>query len=459
MDGKEGESHIKTQVLPVDVNNIGEFVFHEPEKSFLGHWDVQLRKDSHDAANLLQAVKRLQTSSLPVAFPTETVYGLGADATREDAVAGIYKAKQRPADNPLIVHISSLTQLRRLLSSSSAPGLDGTHPGDTRQDPIPAIYHPLISRFWPGPLTILLPLPEPSPLAPSVTGTLSTFGVRMPSSRLALALIHLAGLPIAAPSANASTRPSPTTAAHVLHDLSGRIELILDGGPCSVGVESTVVDGLVHPPVILRPGGVSLEMLRQCSGWEHAEVGYRDGAETGVPRAPGMKYKHYSPTARVILVHGPLSLQLLTKHLGQRRNVGLATTKTWGVGGLPASGAYVTAPTLEGEDTLRRFTIQNRTAESSFATANINGQRDKPDTAQTYTNGENSEDPDTINVVSIDLGTETASIAQNLFSALRELDLQGVDVIFVEAISATEGHAAAAVMNRLRKAAELEIQP
>ncbi|KAL8930506.1 MAG: hypothetical protein Q9208_000690 [Pyrenodesmia sp. 3 TL-2023] len=454
MDGRAQE--IRTVVLPVDITRIGDFVFKEAEKGFLGVWDIQLSQDGHDAANLLQAVGKLQTSSLPVAFPTETVYGLGADATRGDAVAGIYKAKQRPADNPLIVHFSSLPQLRRLLSPSSDP--ESVPPNGMSQDPIPVIYHPLISRFWPGPLTILLPLPSPSPLAASVTGTLSTFGARMPSSRLALALIHLAGLPVAAPSANASTRPSPTTAAHVLHDLSGRIELIIDGGRCDVGVESTVVDGLVDPPVILRPGGVSIEMLRQCPGWERVEVGYRDGAETGAPRAPGMKYKHYSPTARVILVHGQLSIQLLTKYLGAASNIGLATTKTWRADHLAASGASDIGPVRDAGGAPRRFRVQRATPDSTQDIASNDGRYHTTAIAQSCVNGEDGNAAGLVDVVATDLGTAPAAIAQNLFSALRELDDQGVDVIFVEAINATEGHAAAAVMNRLRKAAELEVQ-
>ncbi|KAL8762389.1 MAG: hypothetical protein Q9184_001603 [Pyrenodesmia sp. 2 TL-2023] len=451
MEGRAKEN--RTVVLPVDDRRIGDFIFKDAEKGFLGEWDIQLSQDGHDAANLLQAVKELQTSSLPVAFPTETVYGLGADATRGDAVAGIYVAKQRPADNPLIVHISSLPQLRRLLSRP-----ESIPPNGMSQDPIPFIYHPIISQFWPGPLTILLPLPSPSPLASSVTGTHSTFGARMPSSRLALALIHLTGLPIAAPSANVSTRPSPTTAAHVLHDLSGRIELIIDGGPCDVGVESTVVDGLVDPPVILRPGGVSIEMLRQCPGWQRVQVGYRDGAETGAPRAPGMKYKHYSPTARVILVHGQLCIQLLTKYLGAGSNIGLATTKTWRVDHLAASGASDIGPMGEAPGALRRFRVQRATPDSKQDIASNSGQYHSTVIAQTGPNGEDGEAAGLVDVVATDLGTEPATIAQNLFSALRELDGQGVDVIFVEAINATEGHAAAAVMNRLRKAAEREVQ-
>lgn len=455
MDGTEREPQIDTQVLPVDVDRIGTFIFQEPNRSFLGQWDIQLDKNSQDAANLREAVRHLQTSSLPIAFPTETVYGLGADATRADAVAGIYHAKRRPADNPLIVHVSSLTQIRKLLTPSS--GLPSKSLGGVDKDLIPAVYHPLISRFWPGPLTILLPLPQPSPLASAVTGSLPTFGVRMPSSRLALAIIHLAGLPIAAPSANASTKPSPTTAAHVLHDLAGRISLIVDGGPCTVGVESTVVDGLVNTPVVLRPGGISIDMLRQCPGWENVAIGYRDGTETSTPRAPGMKYKHYSPKARVILVRGPLSLHLILQHIQSGKSVGLAKTKTWRDEHLTKSARPVLQPS-SSQGNLRTFTIQRNQAISSYSEPDEDSQHDASAVSQPSVHNGIEEHPDMIQVTSLDLGVETASVAQNLFSALRELDLHGVDIILFETIDDTEGHEAAAIMNRLRKAAELQIQ-
>ncbi|KAL8939127.1 MAG: hypothetical protein Q9211_002883 [Gyalolechia sp. 1 TL-2023] len=456
MDQKAQDPQMDTQILPVDVNNIGNFIFKDPNRNFLGDWELLLSRGNRDAINLLQAVEQLQTSSVPVAFPTETVYGLGADATRDDAVAGIYKAKQRPADNPLIIHISSLTQLRQLLASP--PGLAGASSSGVEHDPIPAIYHSLIPRFWPGPLSILLPLPKKSPLAGSVTGSLSTFAVRMPSSRLALALIHLAGVPIAAPSANTSTRPSTTTAAHVLHDLNGRIKLIVDGGPCLVGVESTVVDGLVNPPVILRPGGLSIDMLRQCSGWEKVELGYRDGAETSSPRAPGMKYKHYSPTARVILVNGQLSVGLLTKYLRGDTKAGIATTTTWRDEDLVTSGTFMTDFATATGSRLRTFKVQKVAAISLSEEAEVDGQTLATLASQPSTNGGHQEDSDSILVTCTDLGDEATSIAQNLFAALRELDLLGMDVIFVEAIDVSKGHAAAAVMNRLRKAAELEIR-
>ncbi|KAI4091588.1 MAG: hypothetical protein L6R37_007717 [Teloschistes peruensis] len=446
---EQHDSNMNTRLLPINVDNIGKFIFEDPGRYFLGNWTLHLSETGQDAANLLQAAKQLQTSSSPLAFPTETVYGLGADATRTTAVAGIYRAKQRPADNPLIVHICSLNQLRKLLMPSL--GSPGKSAHENLQDPIPAIYHSLISRFWPGPLTVLLPLPRPSPLAPAVTGSLPTFGVRMPSSRLALALIHLANVPIAAPSANVSTRPSPTTATHVLHDLSGRIELIIDGGPCTVGVESTVVDGLSDPPVILRPGGVSIEMLRQCPGWKNVIVGYKDGVETSTPRAPGMKYKHYSPRARVILVQGPLSLKAVAGYIESVEKVGLAKTRTWIDEDLA----------VPGKRFLRGFSSQGRSSVFTISRGEAVGLHNNSN-GSTMNHAlqavEADDHADTIQVSSADLGKNAASIAKNLFAVLRELDLREVEIIFVEAIDEAEGHTAAAVMNRLRKAAELQVQ-
>ncbi|KAL8954027.1 MAG: hypothetical protein Q9222_000149 [Ikaeria aurantiellina] len=438
-----------TQILPVNVDRIGSFIFKATE-AFLGEWMFQLAEENDDTLNLLRAVRELQTSNVPVAFPTETVYGLGADATRELAVTGIYKAKQRPADNPLIVHISSLTQLRSILRPASWAL------GNTNQDPIPAVYHSLISRFWPGPLTIILPLPHPSPLAPAVTCGLSTFGVRMPSSRLALALIHLADIPLAAPSANASTRPSPTTAQHVLHDLSGRVKVILDGGPCSVGVESTVVDGLTDPPVILRPGGISIEMIRQCPQWENVAVAYTDGSQFEAPRAPGMKYKHYSPQAKVILVHGPLTLKLLQLYLTVGSRVGLARTKYWKDDDLTKFGEMVKRTTML-RDSIQYFVLQNSFISPSHMQSHEASDEGARAATRPFTAGEAGSDLDAVHVFSAELGDDAAGIARTLFSVLRELDRQRVDVILVEAIDDNEGDATAAVMNRLRKAAELQI--
>lgn len=428
-----------TKVLPVDIAKIGQFVFRTIDSSFLDDWELKLAPGSTDAANLYQAAQKLQSSDIPVAFPTETVYGLGADATRSAAVQGIYKAKQRPSDNPLIVHVSSLTQLRHLLDSSRSS-----------QDPIPSIYHPLIQKFWPGPLTILLPLPTPSPFAPEVSTALPTFGVRMPSSLLALALIYLADRPLAAPSANASSKPSATTAAHVLHDLSGRIEMVLDGGPCDIGVESTIVDGLSSPPLILRPGAVSMETIRGCEGWQNVRSGYADGPEPSIPRAPGMKYKHYSPRARVILVHGPLDFGVLGEFLSSEQSLGILQTRRWAND--PVSVNAECEKESKHSSSNREGTGVDGKGVAAGSASTAGAQFSQLNLGQDFAN-----DYITVKVWTIDMGKDTATIARMLFSAMRELDLKGVDVILVEAIDDREGDFAAAIMNRLRKAAEREI--
>lgn len=456
----ECKSH-DTKVFSIDSAKIGRFNFSSPENSFLEDWDISLSKTGPDAERLAEAVSRLQTSNIPVAFPTETVYGLGADATRADAVLGIYSAKQRPPDNPLIVHISSLSQLRKLLLPPIADTQNFLDP--YQNDPIPSIYYPLITRFWPGPLTIILPLPTPSPFAPQVTASLSTVGVRMPSSLLALALIHLTKAPLAAPSANTSTRPSPTTAVHVLHDLLGRIELIIDGGPCDIGIESTVVDGLVHPPLILRPGGVSMEKLRECPGWEKVVAGYKNGVDEGVPRAPGMKYRHYSPSAKVVLVEGVLSLDLIKRYLGKGQSIGILRTKNWGENDFKRGPiSEEDNPCGTNEHGIPPTSYSNLRNEALIHTVT----ETQPDCSRTWTlNARRSQiwlgpDPGAAltDTWTIELGHETTTIARGLFSALRELDLKSVGTIYVESIDVDEGDAAAAVMNRLRKAAEVELR-
>ena len=218
-------------------------------------------------------------------IPTETVYGLGADALNEDAVSRIFLAKGRPQDNPLIIHVPDASWLERYCRS------------------VPPAAYQLAERFWPGPLTMILPRRDIVPL--QTTGGLETVGVRCPNHPVTLAIIEAAGVPIAAPSGNTSGRPSPTTAPHMIEDMDGRIDGIVDGGPCTVGVESTIIDLTVTPPRLLRPGGLPRESLRQGLG----EVAV-DKAVTGLlaagerPRAPGMKYRHYAPHAPVTVVTG-----------------------------------------------------------------------------------------------------------------------------------------------------------
>ncbi|ESZ99158.1 hypothetical protein SBOR_0442 [Sclerotinia borealis F-4128] len=437
-------SAIRTRFLPVTTSDVGHFSNQET----LETWE--LPKDLSGLRFIAEAAEYLKTKSIPVAFPTETVYGLGADATRSDAVKGIYKAKGRPSDNPLIIHVCDLTMLRSLLSSTENQSPEADSPE------IPDIYKPLIQRFWPGPLTLLLPNPSPSKLAPEVTAGLQTFGARMPSSPLALSLIRLAGVPLAAPSANASTKPSCTTAEHVYHDLNGRIEIILDGGPCQVGVESTVVDGMCDPPVVLRPGGVSIDEIRECHGWEGVVRGYKDQSEIGdkAPRAPGMKYKHYSPKAKVILYEGetrnepPLGTEAFsivaaqarrTDRVGHERpaKVGIISTRHWR---FRSGYRDVDCHTITSEeDEAENVDIGGAVCSNEFelwTTAKV-----EPWTSWHVA--------DCFNIA---LGSKIKDIAHGLFSALRELDHKGCDVIFVEGIR-DEGDIAAAVMNRLRKAA------
>ena len=235
-----------------------------------------------------------------VAFPTETVYGLGADALNPEAVLSIFAAKGRPADNPLIVHICDRSQLDSLCE-------------------IPERAPILMDAFWPGPLTLLFPR---KPAVPDqVTAGLPTVAIRMPSHPVAVSLLKSCGLPIAAPSANRSGRPSPTTARHVLEDMNGRIPLILDGGACDVGLESTVVDLCHGNPVILRPGGVTKDMLEKVLGEEVSIAGsvLRPLQPGEKALSPGMRYRHYAPDGTVTLVEGdPNRVVALMKELCQK---------------------------------------------------------------------------------------------------------------------------------------------
>lgn len=235
--------------------------------------DAALPGDMARAADILRA------GGL-VAFPTETVYGLGADGLNPDAVRRIFVAKGRPADNPLILHLDGPEMLGRVAQH------------------IPAQAERLMAAFWPGPLTLVL---ERRPEVPdAVTAGLDTVAVRCPDHPVARELIAEVGRPLAAPSANRSGRPSPTRAEDVLEDLAGRIDAVLDGGPTGLGIESTVLDLTVDPPALLRPGGVPLEDLREFLPRVVAV-----GEATGPVRSPGMKYAHYAPRAYLVLVEGP----------------------------------------------------------------------------------------------------------------------------------------------------------
>lgn len=330
---------------------------------------------SDDEEGIKESAQSLKQGML-VAFPTETVYGLGADALNYEAVKRIFEAKGRPSDNPLIVHISDLSQLNALVYE------------------VPDNARFLMDAFWPGPLTLVFKKSDKVP--DSVTAGLDTVAVRMPENPIALKLIKESGVSVAAPSANLSGRPSPTTVEHVKEDLTGRVEYIIDGGPCTVGVESTVLDITTAVPIILRPGGVTREMLEEVL--DSVEVDSVLEVKKDVkPRSPGMKYRHYSPKAELIIVKGEAKgvIEKINDLTVQHRIEGLK------VGVLSCS-----------ENT------SGYKADVVYEAGSIN----KPET-----------------------------IASGLFGALRKFDDTHVDIIYSEAFS--EEGIGQAVMNRLKKAA------
>jgi L-threonylcarbamoyladenylate synthase len=256
---------------------------------------------------IIQSAQMLRNNEA-VAFPTETVYGLGANAKSDEAVEKIFKAKGRPSDNPLIVHIASVAQLTEMVKE------------------IPEKADKLINVFWPGPLTLIFKK-KPGVLSELVTAGLDTVAVRMPDHPVASSLIRESGLPIAAPSANTSGRPSPTTAGHVKEDLAGKISAIVDGGATGVGLESTVLDCTEETPVILRPGGVTREEIEAVIGEVKVDTALNN--RESAPKSPGMKYTHYAPQAPFILVDGSLSfLQgLIDEKKSQGLKVGIFAAK------------------------------------------------------------------------------------------------------------------------------------
>ncbi|TPX60228.1 hypothetical protein PhCBS80983_g01945 [Powellomyces hirtus] len=356
-----------------------------------------------DHAHIQHAARLLQSDQV-VAFPTETVYGLAANALCANAVAKIYHAKGRPSDNPLIVHISSLAMLKSIL------------PPETPD--VPAIYAAVVAKAWPGALTILVPRGPQVPLA--VTGGHSTVAVRFPSHPIARALIDACGFPLAAPSANTSGRPSPTLAAHVMLDLGARIPLVIDGGPCGGGVESTVLDGLASPPVVLRPGGVTVEMLKTIPGMENLRVYKKDFVDSGMeaaPTTPGMKYRHYTPEAEVVVFE--LAQDTIEPH------------------------------TTHCNPTQLRCAVNQEAIRLLNSTDHKIGiLRTTPDPGPSDTDTPLSQNP---RIEQIYLGASPDSVAKELFRALREMEHRKVGVILVEGV--TEEREGLAVMNRIRKAA------
>jgi L-threonylcarbamoyladenylate synthase len=357
---------IKTEIIKLDINNL-------------------------DMDKLKYASDILRNGGL-VAFPTETVYGLGANALNEEAISKIYEAKGRPADNPLIVHIADKKDVEAVSES--------TIDEDTAK---------LMKEFWPGPLTIVLQKADRIPSI--ITAGLDTVAVRMPAHPVALALIKEAGVPVAAPSANSSGKPSPTRAEHVIKDLYGRVNIIIDAGESNVGLESTVLDITVRPPMILRPGGVTPDQISEIVGEvdiDRAIMGKGDENKECTPKSPGVKYKHYSPEATVIVVAGRLSditdkiIELSREYISKGYKVGIMAT----------------------EQTKKNYRNEE------FAAKDIEvislGDRDKPET-----------------------------IASRLFWILREFDKRNVQIVLAESIDNTG--IGLAIMNRLNKAAGFNI--
>ena len=255
------------------------------------------------AADVERAAAILARGGL-LGIPTETVYGLGANGLDPEAVAHIFEAKGRPQDNPLILHVPSAEWLARYCAD------------------IPAAAYTLAERFWPGPLTMIL---RRKPVVPdAVTAGLDTVGMRCPAHPVCRAIIAAAGVPVAAPSGNTSGRPSPTNMADMLEDMDGKIDGIVDGGPCAVGVESTIIDLTEEPPRLLRPGGVTLEELRDALGEVAVDPAVTRLMGAGEhPRAPGMKYRHYAPKAPVTVVKGDAAATAayIRDHLGEGEGV------------------------------------------------------------------------------------------------------------------------------------------
>lgn len=339
------------------------------KKIDMDHWKPE---DFSEAARILQ-------QGGLVAFPTETVYGLGADGLKEEAAKKIYAAKGRPSDNPLILHIADLDTLRTLVKE------------------VPQKAELLAKKFWPGPLTMIFQKSDCVPKG--TTGGLDTVAIRMPAHPLALELIRASGVSIAAPSANTSGRPSPTCAGHVYEDMDGKIDMILDGGEVEIGIESTIVDMTAEPPLILRPGFLTKEMLEA----EIGEVAYDPAVlaekpdKNLRPKAPGMKYRHYAPKADLCIIEGDMDA-VITR-----------------------ISSYVREKAAQG----RRVGI--------IATE---------ETKDCYPEGI---------VRSIGSRKEEASILHGLYAVLRDFDELGVEYIYSESFSG--GEHGQAIMNRLLKAA------
>ena len=341
---------------------------------------VAIVKDLGENDILVEAANIIKNGGL-VAFPTETVYGLGANALDENAVIKIFEAKGRPQDNPLIIHVASKNI-------------------DEYVEEVPEIAKKVIDKFWPGPITVVL---NKKDIVPDTTSAgLKSVGVRMPNNPIAAKLIELSGVPIAAPSANISGRPSPTDVERCVEDLSGKVDYILGGHKSEVGVESTILDCTVEPAVILRPGGITLEMLQEIDNRIQIDKGIMEKpTENFKPKAPGMKYRHYAPKAKMQIISGNSKKtiekinEMVHNYMDEGKKVGILSSK---------------------------------------------------ENSNLYHQGE---------VIVLGSVSELGEVAHNLFEALRRFDDIGVDLILSEAFQ--EEGVGIAIMNRLKKAAGYDI--
>lgn len=342
---------------------------------------VAIIKDINTDIRFIEEAGKVIRNGGTVAFPTETVYGLGANALDDEAVMKIFIAKGRPQDNPLIIHVST-KEISELVKD------------------VPEVAQKIIDKFWPGPLTVIL---EKKDIIPNVTSAnLNTIGIRMPNSEIALKLIELAERPIAAPSANISGRPSPTEVERCVEDLNGRVDYIIGGESSDIGVESTIVDCTVNPPLVLRPGGITLEMLKEINPEIELDKALKSKPNDDFkPKAPGMKYKHYAPNAHLKIIKGKnektieIINEIVENYIEKGNDVAILTTN----------------------ENLNKFN-----------------------------NGK---------VISLGSENDLKEIAKNLFEALRKCDDLRVQYILCQGFE--ENGVGLAIMNRLNKAAGYDI--
>lgn len=342
---------------------------------------VAIIKDINTDIRFIEEAGKVIRNGGTVAFPTETVYGLGANALDDEAVKKIFIAKGRPQDNPLIIHVST-KEISELVKD------------------VPEVAQKIIDKFWPGPLTVIL---EKKDIIPNVTSAnLNTIGIRMPNSEIALKLIELAERPIAAPSANISGRPSPTEVERCVEDLNGRVDYIIGGESSDIGVESTIVDCTVNPPLVLRPGGITLEMLKEINPEIELDKALKSKPNDDFkPKAPGMKYKHYAPNAHLKIIKGKnektieIINEIVENYIEKGNDVAILTTN----------------------ENLNKFN-----------------------------NGK---------VISLGSENDLKEIAKNLFEALRKCDDLRVQYILCQGFE--ENGVGLAIMNRLNKAAGYDI--